>query len=215
MWARKLTGWPGCYLPPDTGAESGGEAGGEGSSAEGGQGQQAQAQGQQKQETQEQREARLLGEARAEAAKEVDRYRNEAGQSNRKLKELETKLQKIEDEKKPELERLTEAAGKVPTLEEKLGRYEAAFQSQNEEARKILEKTDKELLALIPAGLPPDQEFVCLRNAVSKAMKDAAEKEKSKGTLPPGGGRNPGGNGNNGPTDAQREQAAKVYQSKF
>jgi flagellar biosynthesis chaperone FliJ len=168
------------------------------------------------QETPEQIEARL----RAEAARDVDRYRNEAGQANKRLREMEQRLQQIEDEKKPELQRLTDAAGQVPLLQkeiesrdERLTRYEAAFEAQNDAAKKLLEKLDKGLLTLIPEGLSPDQEFNCLRNAVNKAQADA---EKGRTSLPPGGGRNPGTAGDKKePTDAERAAAAQHYATRF
>src|SRR5436190_2443743 len=68
-------------------------------------------------ETPEQIEARL----RADHQRELDRYRNTVGQQTKDLQEAKAALQKIADEKKPELERLTEAAGRVPVLEQELG----------------------------------------------------------------------------------------------
>jgi hypothetical protein len=213
MWRLHKTGpWPGCYLAPDTGAEGGGgEGAGDGAAADPGAAGAA-AGTDAGTETPEQREARI----RAEASREVDRYRNEAGQANRELKKVQDRLREIDDAQKPELQRLTEQAGKVPTLEERLTRYEAAFQQQNGEARRILEKLDKDLLGLVPDGLAPEQEFVCLRNAVAKAMKDQEARQQGQTQkLPPAGGRNPGTNGKQEPTDKEKAMAAEHYQSRF
>lgn len=156
-----------------------------------------------------------LARLRDEAKREADRLRNEAGQANRRLRE-------IEDREKPELQRLTEQAGRVPTLETRLAEQEAeierlrgVFSAQSEATRKALEATDRSLLGLLPDGLTAEQEFAWLTKALGKAQKDAAEAAK-RGALPPAGGRNPGtGAGKEGPTKEEQERVQQSYLARW
>jgi hypothetical protein len=150
---------------------------------------------------------------------EAAAHRVKAREAEKRAGDVERRLKEIEDARKPELERLTESAGRVPVLEEKVARYEGVFAKVNEQTRKLLEGLDKSYLAVIPAGLDPDKEFESLRNAVIEIQKKEAKKpaeetppEKPKSSLPPQGGRNPSTamSADGEPTKEDRDAAGTV-----
>jgi hypothetical protein len=161
-------------------------------------------------------------EGRTFTEAEMGEVRREAAGYRTKLRDVEKRLLQIEDERKPELQRLTDQAGRVPTLESEvetlkaeLDAYRAVFDEQNTRLHKQLEALDKGQLDLLVEGLSPHQQFAWLAKAVAKAQKDAEGREK-RGALPPAGGRNPGsGTEKQGPSEAERQAAAAHYASRF
>lgn len=153
---------------------------------------------------------------KAEAARkaEIDRYRNEAGQTAKKLREAEARLKQLEDEKLSETERLQKAAEQVPTLEQERNGWKERAEAAEAELASEVEVRKKalpsELAILLPAGTPA-QQLAWLRTAEASAAK-----LKPATGLPPGGGRNPGaGHGKTEPSEQERQIAAAHYASRF
>jgi hypothetical protein len=116
--------------------------------------------------------------SRAEHQRLMDQLRNEAGQTKKRLKELE-------DASKSEAERLAEKAARADALEPKITRYEQALKDEIE-ARKA--KLPPELAELVIAEDPAEQLAL-----IRKAEAAAAKLAPAQNTLPPAGGRNPAG----------------------
>ena len=151
-----------------------------------------------------------LAQLEKDKQSEVDRYRNEAGQAAKKLKQ-------IEDANKSETERLQERAKaadelepKVETLEKQVQALTEALGAEVDRQKKALQELDKDMLELLPDGDPVSQ-LAWVSKALAKASKDR------KQSLPPGGGRNPGGdrNGKTEPTEEERQKAAAHYATRF
>lgn len=143
---------------------------------------------------------------------EVDRYRNQFGQEKKAREALEKRLQAIEDEQKPELQRLTEAAGKIPTLEAALAEKDAQIEALSGALAAEVDRQRKglpeEIRSLLPEGLSPVDQLAWLGKA-------AKVKAGSNG-LPPSGGRAPGAAGAPaGPSDKDRQAHARHYQTRF
>ena len=155
--------------------------------------------------------------AAAEHQRELDRYRNEAGQAAKKARDLEKKLQELEDAGKTETERLQARAKAADELEPKLASLESQVASLTEalaaevtRQKAALKELDPGMLDLLPDG-DPVMQLAWVSKAVAKATKDR------KTALPPGGGRNPGGdrNGKTEPTEEERQKAAQHYAHRF
>lgn len=133
-------------------------------------------------------------QAEEEAAKARGEWEKLASERERELGEATTER----DGLKQEVESLRSALAEVVT-----------------EQKKRLKALDEDLLPLMPEGNPVAQ-LQWLTRAVAKAEKDQGDRQK-RGALPPSGGRNPagGGNGKTEPTEAERQQAARHYASRF
>ncbi len=145
---------------------------------------------------------------------EMDRYRNEAGQAAKRAKEAEAKLAAAELEKLSETERLKVAADQVPTLTTERDDWKARAEAAEAEIAADVEARKKalpaELACLMPEGTA-SQQLAWIRNAEASALK-----LKPTTALPPGGGRNPGGNsGKADPSDKDRERIAREYATHF
>lgn len=155
-----------------------------------------------------------------EHEREVDRYREQFGQEKKRATEAERlladaqkRLKAIEDEQKPELTRLTEAAGKVPTLEATLQERETRIEALEaiiaEQVAAMTKALPAEHRELIPEGSPEFQ-LAWLAKAAPKLTKATAN------GLPPSGGRAPGAVSKpEGPTDEERRQHARLTASRF
>lgn len=147
----------------------------------------------------------------SEHKSEVDRYRNQFGQEKKAREALEKRLQAIEDERKPEIERLTERAGKVETLEQQLTERDeqietltTALAAEVERQKKTL---DASLRDLLPEGSPVAQ---------LEWLGRAAKVKPAANGLPPSGGRAPGAGGKpEGPTQEQRQAHARQMGTHF
>lgn len=156
-------------------------------------------------------------EEKTYTAAEVAALRKEAAGYRTKAKDLEGRLQTLEDASKSETQRLQEKAEKADALLAERDALAAEREAMAaslaevvESQKKALGELDKDLLALLPEGKPTEQ-LGWLTRAV-----ETARKRKPANSLPPGGGRNPGaGNGKTEPTEQERQQAAAHYAGRF
>ncbi len=146
---------------------------------------------------------------KADHERELDRYRGQVGDANKRAKELETRLKTLEDASKSDAEKLAERAKRADELEPELTAAkaaleaaEASLQAEVDEQKKAL---PKEMLELLPAEAALSEQLGWIRKA-----RAAAEKLKPGSGLPPSGGRpGAGAKPNDEPTDAERQVAAR------
>lgn len=135
---------------------------------------------------------------------ELDRYRNEKGQADKKAAAAEAELQKLRDAQLSETEKLQKTAEQVPTLEKERDewktRAEAAEAEIAEDVKTRTAALPAELSCLLPGGTPSAQ-LAWIRTAEASAAK-----LKTGNGLPPSGNRNPPADKANGVvTDEQRK----------
>jgi hypothetical protein len=123
--------------------------------------------------------------SKAEHDKELDKYRNQVGQTKKQLDEALARLKQLEDAGKTEAEKLAEKAKAAEVLQPRVERLEAAVKTQLDTLKAAL---PAEVLALMPEGDVADQ-LLWTQKAVAAAAKLAG----NGNGLPPAGGRNPAG----------------------
>ena len=155
---------------------------------------------------------------REEHLREVDRYRNQFGQEQKRAAEAEKRLKALEDANKSETERLTEKAQKADTLEttvatltEQRDAYAAALAAEVSRQEKALPDNLRALYKALPESLSPVDQLAWL----GEATKEAAKAQKQGNGLPPAGGRTGAVGAGSEPTEAQRATDARRYANRF
>lgn len=125
--------------------------------------------------------------SREEHQRELDRYRNEVGQANKRLAELEKLIADRDEATKSEAEKLAAKAAKAEQLEPEVAALRAALTEEVEAQKGALPEA---MQGLLPSGSPAEQ-LAWIRKAKEAAAKITPAGSQS--TLPDASGRNPAG----------------------